>query len=87
MKESIYTLQAEIEAEENKINDLERFIQRVQEYGTLQEINSYVVHELIKAIHVEAPDKSSGHRIQKIHIEYDLVGYIPLDELLQEKSA
>lgn len=87
LKESIYSLKAEIEAEENKINDLEKFIQKVGEYGKLQEINSYVVHELIKAIYVEAPDKSSGHRVQKIHIEYDLVGYIPLDELLQEKSA
>ena len=26
-------------------------------------------------INVEAPDKSSGKRRQKVHIEYDLVGY------------
>lgn len=87
LKEIIYDLQAEIEVQENKINDLETFIQRASKYSGLQEINSYTVHELIKAIYVEAPDKSSGHRIQKIHIVYDLIGYIPLDELLKENSA
>ena len=87
LKEIIYDLQAEIEVQENKINDLETFIQRASKYSTLQEINSYAVHELIKAIYVEEPDNPSGHRILKIHIVYDLIGYIPLDELLKEKSA
>lgn len=34
-----------------------------------------------------APDKSSGKRRQKVHIEYDLVGYIPVDELLKAEQA
>ncbi len=36
---------------------------------------------------VDAPDKSSGKRRQKIHIENDLVGYIPVDELLKAEQA
>ena len=36
---------------------------------------------------VDAPDKSSGKRRQKVHIEYDLVGYIPVDELLKAEQA
>ena len=37
--------------------------------------------------YVDAPDKSSGKRRQKVHIEYDLVGYIPVDELLKVEQA
>ena len=41
----------------------------------------------VKAVYVDAPDKSSGKRRQKVHIEYDLVGYIPVDELLKAEQA
>ena len=42
---------------------------------------------VVKAVYVDAPDKSSGKRRQKVHIEYDLVGYIPVDELLKAEQA
>nr|WP_317370696.1 DUF4368 domain-containing protein [uncultured Gemmiger sp.] len=45
------------------------------------------IGELVKAIYMEAPDKSSGKRRQKVHIKYDLVDYIPVDELLKEEQA
>ena len=45
------------------------------------------LRELVKAVYVDAPDKSSGKRRQKVHIEYDLVGYIPVDELLKAEQA
>lgn len=48
---------------------------------------TYALRELVKAVYVEAPDKSSGKRKQKVHIEYDLVGYIPVDELIKAEQA
>ena len=36
-----------------------------------------------KAVYVEAPGKSSGKCKQKVHMEYDLVGFIPVDELIK----
>ena len=36
---------------------------------------------------MDAPDKSSGKRRLKVYIEYDLVGYIPVDELLKAEQA
>ena len=36
---------------------------------------------------MDAPDKSSGKRKQNVHIEYDLVGYIPVDELIKAEQA
>ena len=46
-----------------------------------------VLRELVKAIYIEAPDKSSGKRRQNIRIVYDLVGFIPLNELMKEETA
>ena len=56
-------------------------------YTTLTELTPYALRELVKAVYVEAPDKSSGKRKQKVHIEYDLVGYIPVDELIKAEQA
>ncbi len=50
-------------------------------------LTPYALRELVKAVYVEAPDKSSGKRKQKVHIEYDLVGYIPVDELIKAEQA
>lgn len=38
-----------------------------------------------EAIYVKAPDKSSGKRKQHIHIKYDGIGFIPLDELMKHE--
>ena len=53
----------------------------------IEELTSYALHELIKAIYVDAPDKSSGKRRQHIHIQYDGLGFIPLNELLAQEKA
>ena len=42
---------------------------------------------MIRAIYIGAPDKSSGKRIQAVHIEYDGTGFIPLDGLMKEESV
>ena len=38
-------------------------------------------------MYVDAPDKSSGKRKQKIHISYDLIGFIPVDVLTKAEQA
>jgi hypothetical protein len=69
-----------------KLND-ERFDMMSQSYETeqkqleaevivlRQEIDPYMLRELIQAIYVEAPDKPSGKRRQNIHIKYDGIGF------------
>lgn len=47
----------------------------------------YALRELVKGVYSEAPDKSSGKRRQNIRISYDLVGFIPLNELMKEETA
>lgn len=87
MKAEAEHLQEEIEVQERQTENLEQFIQRVRKYTDLGELTPYVLRELVSAIYVEAPDKSSGHRVQKIHIRYDLVGFIPVDELMKQETA
>ena len=87
LKVEIVNLQKEIEVQERQIEDLEQFIQRARRYTDLTELTPYALRELGKAVYVEAPDKSSGKRKQRVHIEYDLVGYIPVDELIKAEQA
>lgn len=87
LKAEIQALQQEIEVQERQIENLEQFIQRVRKYEDLDELTPYALRELVKAIYIEAPDKSSGKRHQGIRISYDLVGFIPVEELLKQEAA
>ena len=86
LKAEVQTLKQEIEVQERQIEDLEQFIRRVKQYAELKELTPYALRELVKAIYIGAPDKSSGKRRQEIRIEYDLVGYIPLDKLMEQEK-
>lgn len=87
LKTDMEQLRQDIEAQEQKNQDLELFIQKVKKYADLENLTPYAVHDLIKAIYIGAPDKSSGKRRQSIHIQYDLVGFIPLDKLIKQEMA
>ena len=87
LKAEVKSLQAEIQKQEQQAENLELFIQRVHRSSQLTELTPYALRELVKAVYVEAPDKSSGKRKQRVHIEYDLVGYIPVDELIKAEQA
>lgn len=87
LKTEAKSLQQEIQEQERQAENLEQFIYRVHKNSTLTELTPYALRELVKAIYVEAPDKSSGKRKQKIHISYDLIGFIPVDVLLKAEQA
>ena len=87
LQTAVQTLQEEIDAQERQTEDLEEFIQRVHKYVDLDELTSYALRELVKAIYIEAPDYSDGIRRQGIHICYDLVGFIPVDTLRTQETA
>ena len=87
LKVDIHRLRQEIEVQERQIEDLEKFIQRVHKYEDLQEMTPYALRELVNGIYIEAPDKSSGKRRQGVRISYDLVGFIPVEELMKQETA
>ena len=87
LKTDAETLRQEIEVQEQQNQNLELFIQKVHQYADLDELTAYAAHDLIKAIYVGAPDKSSGKRRQSISICYDFVGFIPVNEQMKQETA
>ena len=87
LEAEVVALRQEIEVQERQNENIERFIRTADKYVDIEEIDPCMLRELIKAIYVEAPDKSSGKRRQKIHIEYDGIGFIPLEELAKKETA
>ena len=81
------TLRQEIEVQERQNENIEKFIQTAHKYVGIDELDGYALRELVSAIYVDAPDKSSGKRVQRIHIKYDGLGFIPLGELMKEETA
>ncbi|WP_235370131.1 recombinase family protein [Pseudoflavonifractor phocaeensis] len=81
------TMRQEIEVQERQNENIEKFIQTAHKYVGIDELDGYALRELVSAIYVDAPDKSSGKRVQHIHIQYDGLGFIPLNELMKEETA
>ena len=80
-------LQQEIEVQERQNENIEKFIQKAHKYVGIEELDGYALHELVSAVYVDAPDKSSGKRVQHIHIKYAGLGFIPLNELMKKETA
>ena len=87
LKAEAEVLRQEIETQEQQNQNLEQFIQKVRKYAELTELTPYAAHELIKAMYIGTPDKSSGKRRQSIHICYDMIGFIPMNELMKQEMA
>ncbi len=87
LEEEVLALQQEIEVQERQHENIELFIQKADKYVGIEKLTPYALRELIQGIYVEASDKSSGKRRQSIHIKYDGIGFIPLDVLMNGKTA
>ena len=59
-----------IETNEQKQTDVEQFLKITRNRTEITELTPEIMHEFIEKIVVHAPDKSSGHRRQKIEIYF-----------------
>lgn len=64
----IQALQALIDTGEQEQHDLKQFLKNVRKYTDPEELTAEMLNDLVDKIVVHAPDKSSGHRRQKIEI-------------------
>ena len=87
LEAEVITLRQDIEVQERQNENIEKFIRKAHKYVGIETLDPYALRELVQAIYVEAPDKSSGKRRQSIHIKYDGMGFIPLDELMKGETA
>nr|WP_106790011.1 relaxase/mobilization nuclease domain-containing protein [Massilistercora timonensis] len=76
VKAAILDLQDLIDSGEQEQHDLQQFLKNVRKYTDPQELTAEILNDLVDKIVVHAPDKSSGHRKQKIEIYYKAAGII-----------
>lgn len=72
---------------ERQKESIEKFLQKAKGYVGIEKLGPYALRELVQAIYVDAPDKSIVKRRQHIHIKYDGIWFIPLNELMQKETA
>ena len=90
LRVTIEQLSKEITKQENQATNIDKLIQLARKYLNLEKLTPTVLNDLVNAVYVHAPDKSSGHRMQDITISYNYIGILPahlLDELRKEKTA
>ena len=78
VKRKIVMLEDLIENGEEQAKDLKQLLANVRKYTDPEELTPEMLNDLVDKIVVHAPDKSSGHRTQKIEIYYNAVGIIDL---------
>ena len=69
-----------VNAYEQDKADFDSFAAVIRKYVGITELTPTIVNEFVKKIIVHAPDKSSGHRRQKIQIIWNFVGELKSDE-------
>lgn len=70
LKVSVAELKKTVEAKEQQNSDINSFMEVVSYYEHLTDITPEQMQELIERIEVHAPDKSSGHRQQKVDVYF-----------------
>ena len=75
LTEKMQLLEQEIAQQEEEADSIEQFIFRAKKYPNLQELTPAVLRDLVNNVH--APDKSSGHRVQDVHISLACIGFLP----------
>ncbi len=84
VRQVIGELQSLIDSGEQEAYDLRQFLKSVRKYTDPEELTAEMLNELVDKIVVHAPDKSSGHRRQKIEIYYKAAGIIDIADDLCE---
>ena len=90
LRERIAVLTKEISEQEDQADNVDRFIRTVKKYLCLTELTPAILNDLVKAVYVHAPDKSSGHRVQDVDISYNYIGILPvslLNDLINGTAA
>ena len=81
LKAEVEMLEEWVENEEEMDENMDSFLEVVHRYMDVPELTPTIVNEYIKKIIVYAPDKSSGHRQQKIKIYWNVLDEIEIPEI------
>ena len=76
LKQSAKELQTIVSAIETQAVNVQSFLKIVRKYTAPTELTPALLREFVEKIVVHAPDKSSGHRTQRIDVHYNFIGEI-----------
>ena len=76
LKQSIADLSVIVHAAQTQAVNVQSFLKIVKKYTQPTELTPALLREFVEKIVVHAPDKSSGHRIQRIDVHYNFIGEI-----------
>ena len=88
LTEQVKTWREVVETFEQDRSDFDSFAAIVRKYVGIRELTPTIVNEFVKKIIVHAPDKSSGHRRQKIELVWNFIGEVnlPGDDQIVERQ-
>ena len=78
LREQVKVWRQAVETFEQDQADFASFAAIVRKYVGIRELTPTIVNEFVKKIIVHAPDKSSGHRRQKIELVWNFIGEVNL---------
>lgn len=78
LTEQVKTWREAVEIFEQDQADFNSFAAIVRKYVGIRKLTPTIVNEFVKKIIVHAPDKSSGHRRQKIELVWNFIGEVNL---------
>lgn len=78
LKHSAEGLRALVNAAETQAVNVQSFLKIVKKYTEPTELTPALLREFVEKVVVHAPDKSSGHRVQRIDVHYTFIGEIDL---------
>ena len=90
LRAKIELLENEIQNQENHVESVDIFIRLAKKHLYLEKLTPAVLNDMVKAVYVHAPDKSSGHRVQDVDISYNHIGILPanlLYDIMNGKAA
>ena len=88
LTEQVKVWREAVETFEQDQADFASFAAIVRKYVGIRELTPTIVNEFVKKIIVHAPDKSSGHRRQKIELVWNFIGEVNLpgdDQTVERK--
>ena len=88
LTEQVKVWREAVETFEQDQADFASFAAIVRKYVGIRELTPTIVNEFVKKIIVHAPDKSSGHRRQKIELVWNFIGEVnlPGDDQIVERQ-
>ena len=76
LKQSTEELREVVASAEAQAVNVQSFLKIVKKYTEPTELTPALLREFVEKIVVHAPDKSSGHRVQRIDVHYNFIGEI-----------